>query len=616
MARKKGGAWGNALGGFRTQKRNAFGQFGTGTPVRRGNKASFQSGGTPRYYAPGGKTYATKNNGFVKSQGSSTAKQARRNAGIEAAIAKRETQAKKKSRNRKIVAGVAIGALAIGGAVAYQKSGRSAPADLQQLRSNIPNLKKNRIAKSARASEIPNLSRSTSHGPDAMINRVKDMQAHGPHHDQLRAYEREVAEAYGVTGPSPSKAKDDGHTPATAVLKATAAGGVALTAAKQAADVVAHVSKAAQEVKQLDEDGVSRNGRYVPEAAIMPPAYSKFQDLSSVVDGNADNRYSIASHKSLAPGETNDSWEKELAKNGVVMREYGTTSDQYGETVVQSKRAPMKPGEAVGSGDASVMDRRYSPNMSAQDRRVLDSEIDQITGAGSAPGKKIRSTGTPVKLEAADRSAGRAMAGNKTPRKWTENESADWDREIVAQRQKAAARKAYQEAGGVVESRAAFPKGKGDHDTYNIRGQVNGRTNAAEDQWNSRVRDLEKTNGPNVINGDRMSKAQEEDLAAHLGVKANPRDLVGQKVRGAHDKGYQALSPGAQEDFAEKFLDEYEKFVAGGGKPDRYSRQRAAFFRGEIPSHPIDARGELSKAENARINARARARNRKAKKNG
>lgn len=642
MARKKGGAWGNALGGFRTQKRNAFGQFGTGTPVSRGKKASFQSGGTPRYYAPGGKTYSTKNNGFVKSQGSSTAKQARRQAGINAAISKRESQAKKSARNRKIATGVAIGALAIGGAVAYQKSGRSAPADLAKLKSNLPNLKQMKVGKSARASSIPNLSATTAHSPETIMNRVKNMQAQGSRNSKLEAYEREhaemrrqseegniraEAEMNGVAGPRPSTVIDDGHTAGSAIVRATAAGGVAVTAARTASDLMGAITKVSKDIKQFDEDGVAQDRRYVPDAAVMPEAYSNYQNLSSVIDGTADNRYSIASHKPMAPGETGDSWEKELAKNGVVMKEYGKTTDGHGEAVVQSKRAPMEPGVMIGSGNGlhsnvglrrgakaskGGIDIHEDARGKSENKLQADYAEGLIMGPNAGKSRNVRSTGTPVKIEASDVAASKATAGDKTIRNWKGHDSEGLDSAIKAQRSKDRRKEAWREAGGKNGNSEAFPQSTEDPTIYNKRGQAVGRGNRNQDKFDSELREFKKTLGPNPLNGEQMSSYQQEQLADYLGKTGKPVPLTGQKVRGSHDDGYQALSPGAQEDFADKFLESYEKFVSGGGKPDRYNRQRAAFFRGELASHPVDARAQLSKAENARINARARARNRKA----
>lgn len=652
MARKKGGgAWGNALGGFRKQKRNASGQFGAGVPTSRGMNPSFQSGGTPRYYAPGGKTYATKSNGFVKSQGSSTAKQARRKAGIDAAIAKKNAEAKKKSRNKKIIAGVAVGALVLGGAVAYQKSGRGS-GDLKSLKGALPDLSRNRVPRAAQASPIPNLTGRSSE-PNALMRSVKDSQAGrsigNPIEPQMSDESfadlvrrqsnegniRAEAEMNGVTGPRPSRVVDDGFSPASSAIVATAAGGAAVSLIKSTADLANNLSSTANRARRIDQDGVSAEGRHVPEAATMPRAYADHQNLASVIDGTADNRYSVLSHKDIEPGSTNDSWEKELAKSGVVMKDYGKSEDQYGERATQEKRAPMEPGVAIGSGHANVMDMRLSKKPSAQERREFNRGVDELKigpNAGRSTGENVRSTHKPVKLEAADRTA-RQATGNRTLRKWTGKESEQMDARIMADRQKKAEREKFQNAGGVVRSRAAFSPGKGDHDTYNQRGKVVGRTNEAEDRANRTMEQMKIAFGPDIAGGAEFSEHQQMDLDEHLGFKNTPRSLVGQPIPGSIPlKAPTAIAKTPQGEInAEKYLESIEKKMTGGQTPDRFERQMAAFLRGDRPSPPKTPSAmqdyinspspkrtrvaDFEKKEFARKNRNARARAAKAAKN-
>lgn len=640
MARKKarskklsgGKAWGNALGGFRTQKRNAFGQFGAGTPARRGSAPSFTSGGTPRYYAPGGKTYATK-----RPTGTSTAKQKRRQAGIDAAVARKEAARQKTVRRRKVVAGVAVGALAVGGAIALSKSSKGRGSGLPSSNAAGPAptpgsptsgaIGSSQIRKMIGSRGSFQANSSPNDPADNLMNGVK-ARMRAARAASATMGRSKFKNGAGAVNSAPSTEKDNGYSAATAIVKALPAGGAALGMARQAQEVLRNANDMSSRNRRIGQDGVSEAGRHIPEAATMPRAYADHQNLASVVDGMADNRFSVLSHKSMTPGESNDSWEKELTKHGVVMKEYGKSSDQYGEGVVQAKRAPMEPGTLIGSGDGlhTEVGLRKGAKASKGGLDINDpargKEANRIQakyaeglviGPNAGKSRNVRNANAPVRIEAADVSASRATGGS-TPRKWTESESAEWDRQITNERKSREARKEYQGAGGVVQSRAAFPKGKGDHDTYNQRGRVNGRTNEAEDRWNREIRNIEKATSPNPILGENMSKAQEEDLAAYLGVKASPRKLVGQPVPGSIPlKVPTAIAKNPQGEInADKYLESIQQKMTGGYKPSRFERQMVAFLTGERQYPPVDARAQLSKAENARINARARARNRRA----
>lgn len=587
MARKrgrKGKAWGNALGGFRTQKRNAFGQFGAGTPVKRGKKAAFTSGGTPRYYAPGGKTYST--NGFSNPRPS---KAQRRKAGYEASLARKAEQ-QKKVRRRRMAVGAAVGAAVIvGGALAYKNSGKGSgggPAAPRMLNAG---------------------------GGTGPINPGGGLMG------KIKRQQRS-RRSNPTVGTHTSQARDNGYSPATAALAITAGGTVA-NVAKNVADAGRSATDLSRQVRAIGQDGVSEDHRHTPSRqSYAPSVASQFPRLPAIAASQADPRFeqqkglvSLTKNPqrpTSAQAVSNLRADSVRGQGGQVKGHRGfldddandytpeqrRRSDTYGDPIANTK--PAKSGGDYGSGTSNAMDARITKESSAQDRRAVDREVAAYR-IGPNAGRQVRSTGKAVRINAAEdpRRTTRAITG---PGPWTAGNSDNLDATIRAERNRTTRRK--------VSSRTseAFPSSNKDNIVYQD-GKAVDRTNFNAEKFATEANLIAKTNRPNPF---YSGKYTEEDDGFFNAGKAK-RPVSGQKVPGSMSipKTTPVAKDAAGEKKAAEFLDAYEAKIAAGLRPGRSDRELYKFLTGGSNTYrrpPADLVKNNARKNNR--NARDRAR--------
>lgn len=254
MARKKGGRR-KGGGAGKAVKRDYYGRFTSG-PAGGGKgtkklKPAFNSGGKPRHYAPGGKTYVTPTAGATprKRQSSTT----RRYEGYQKAQAAKAKNQRKR-RNKKIAIGVGTAAVVVaGGALAYKNretiagSARKAQYKVGESRANLKNLR------DAKRMNIVNPMTGKT-GVDRMRERYKP-----------------------AVNSAPTAKSDDGFSAASATVKAVGAGGVAVSLTKNVADTSRNITRISQEAKRISQDGVSEEGRHVPEVDMAGPSLADEQ---------------------------------------------------------------------------------------------------------------------------------------------------------------------------------------------------------------------------------------------------------------------------------------------------------------------------------------------------
>lgn len=640
-ARRLKGAWGNALGGYKRQKRNNLGQFSkTGAPVKRAKAPTFKKGGQERYYAPGGKTYAKKKStksGFAPS-GDYQSKAARRQAGYERAMAKKAAQ-QKAARRRKMVVGSAVVAAAVVGGVAYHRHSKA----------NRP--------------EGPLASRRQLQITDAMSGRTSRANAADPM-DALRRLNRNPSMTYTRPGassavpPSPPPPADDGYSPAKARVLALGAGtGTAASVIRNVADAQAEMKRLSRihQNAKMDEDGVSSVDRYRPNMQRQGMALNDVDNYSELnlslnsretlgfAESYGDREHEVDKPKGNSIGQKGSqagaaSWEKQLRQEGVVIREVGSDRDEFGEAIVkQGRRAPADPDEPIGSGRAvsgvlNTSGLRWKEggldiheNLSYGDGKLMREEsriqaeyADQLKigpNAGRAPaGKNIRRTSQPVKVTGREPTMKEMIESGVvggTRKKFSEM-SPSAQRASASYEHRQAARRKLND-----KHNAAFPASNADTQKYYDGVQV-GVVNAQQAKFDRDLRTVRLSEENNPVHTGYLERDQAMSLSKYERRRQYPDKPLNKRqkknrdrVRG--DMRTTAISRTPEgEARAEKWLEDMNKRVAGGAVPSRYDREMMKFLNGERNTPPVREevlRNRLDKKTNAKINRRARQRN-------
>lgn len=626
-ARKVRGAWGNALGGFRKQKRNNYGQFSrTGASVKREKTPTFKKGGSPRYYAPGGKTYSTKKNthGFAPSV--SNKKQERRAAGYAAAMERKKVQ-QRKSRNRKIAIGVGAAAV-IGGAIAYKKysaNGSSGP-----LAAHPPRL----APGSALTSGVQTINGRAVSDNVNIADRIGQVGGRAQDFRNANNYRRRER-ASGVTDGAAATPPtvDDGFSAAKATV-AKAVGGISVASSvlRNVQNVHADATRLVRMADQMDEDGVSRVDRHRPTAQHQMQSFSDFTNLADL--NNARNKYeSLGIQSTYADPRAHfivenaeDMGPKLMSRSTVGgSRGYIRTlaEGDYDEHNPEQRRVNDRYGDAAVAGKTdwrgnaarrSSKDMDFKPGFSARDihgQASSDAEYmaqvksaQEISGgAGNWANKKPRDL-------AAEGMKATSLAGVKssvnTAKKVTgHNMPTHWDGDaqdkLIQYERRQAARR------GLADSQPLHQSSNKDSLKYDVRGEAIEVINYHETQVNKELRLLKDSKGENPFwTGDFDP---DEGPITNLAKKG---PLVGQPIPKTMDLTAPAKiynDPTTGEKAAAQFLQDYERKQARG-ETTRYDRQMKQFLMGERAKPPVkDLRGKLTKEQNAAINRRERARN-------
>lgn len=551
MAKRRGGAWGNALGGYKLQARNKSGQFGSGTPVKRGSKAAFSSGGTPRYYAPGGKTYAKSSKAFVQPSATPTrtAKAQRRQAGYNATLQKREAQARSARRKKMVIGTAVVAAGIVGGAVAYKNRDAIKGSGIAhkigsaiQDRNDIRKWKQNGGAA----------------GPAATTS--------------LTGNGRRFVRSERVMNSKSETGADDGFSPGKMAIKAIGGASVAGSVARSVTEVNNSI-RAISAPRVINQEGVSEEGRHVPQVG-----YARRLALPAAPVANSRPSGQIE-HDLPVKDRPID---RGVYGSTMDRRDFNDTFNLGDETYYGSGRSVERSWEDVDR-PVSKAERAFM----AQDQFK------------ASPGKNIRSATRPVNIEAADTSARKAV-GNGSPRAWTSRESDQLDARINYDRR--------QELRG----NKLFHNTTEDPLVRNSRGGTVDRISKEEENFRNDIRTFGIGTGQNPVKSGRLNAKQQADLAQAVG-KGNARPLTGQTVPGSMD--IPRTTPIAKnqsgEAAAQRFLDSYEDAIGRGIRPSREDRQKYKFLTGGADQYrPIPQ--DLVKKAAAKNNRNARDRARRA----
>lgn len=623
--RRVTGAWGNALGGFRRQKRNNYGQFSrTGGTVKRAKTPTFKKGGSPRYYAPGGKTYSTTRggvNGFAPSQGtrSTAAKQARRQAGYENMMAKKAKEAR--SAKRKKIAAVAIGAAAVvGGAYAmkkYSANGRQGP-----IAAHPPRVQ----PRSALTSGAQSVNGRPAISPD-QINRV------GARANDFRT--SNSSRRAGVTPPSADPTPDDGHSPGKARVLALASGMTTATSIlRNAQNVQAEMKRMSNLNRTIGQDGVAEEERHAP---IRQKNLQSFDDFSNLADlNNARNRHEslgvqssykdprfivedardMGPHLSRGTVKGARGYIRTLAEGDYDEHtpEQRVVNDKYGDATVASntdwrgnaaRRSQKDPDFKSGF---SARDIHGTTSTDAEYMAQVAAAQEVSGGVGNWANKKPRDLAAEgmkaVPLSGVKSAVGtaRKVTGDSVPQKW---DSEAYDASIRYERRQAA-------RAGLSETHGhAFQTSNKDSIKYDAQGEAVERVKFQESQVEKEMKVLRDSQGDNPFwTGDFDP---DEGPITNLAVRGS---ITGQPVPKTMDlKAPKAIykDPTTGEKAAEAFLEDFARRAASGNV-SRYDRQMKAFLIGERatpPQRPEAMRNKLPRDVNARINRNARTRSAK-----
>ena len=553
MAKRRGGAWGNALGGYKLQARNKSGQFGSGTPVKRGSKAAFSSGGTPRYYAPGGKTYAKSSKAFVQPSATPTrtTKAQRRQAGYNATLQKREAQARSARRKKMVIGTAVVAAGIVGGAVAY----------------------KNRDA--IKGSGIAHKIGSAIQDRNDIRKWKQNGGAAGPvATTRLAGNGRKFVRSERVMNSTAETGADDGFSPGKMAIKAIGGASVAGSVARSVTEVNNSI-RAISAPRVINQEGVSEEGRHVPQVG-----YARRLALPAAPVANSRPSGQIE-HDLPVKDRPID--------RGV----YGSTMDRRDFNETYRLNGVDQYGSGVGGDD-------LARNTMGMDRGDIEKMVAPYNvGRGPIVGRQVRSTGQRVNIEAADTSARKAV-GNGSPRAWTSRESDQLDARINYDRR--------QELRG----NKLFHNTTEDPLVRNSRGGTVDRISKEEENFRNDIRTFGIGTGQNPVKSGRLNAKQQADLAQAVG-KGNARPLTGQTVPGSMD--IPRTTPIAKnqsgEAAAQRFLDSYEDAIGRGIRPSREDRQKYKFLTGGADQYrPIPQ--DLVKKAAAKNNRNARDRARRA----
>lgn len=654
--RRVTGAWGNALGGFRRQKRDHYGRFtsgpsGGGKGTRK--TQTFTKGGNPRYYAPGGKTYSTTRGGQQGFVRSTPSKAARRQAGYQRAMERKAAQ-QKAARRRKLVVGTAVVAAGVvGGAVVMNRRSRAnGPVGPLAQRTGFD------IAHRPVQLDPSVLGSGYSRAQtlrlnDRRLNRRNPLSSPDIIRNLNARSRTRVIDS--VSRPSPAvpvsrPQRDDGFSAAKAtVVSIGTTAGAAASVLHNVNAAHAEMQKMSRKVHTIAQDGVAEDQRHTPamQRTLVPtPAEARLRLKPAPVSApQPDGRYvtgrgfvatpitgvsSVKRRDEATMGSGGGALNRGIDEHGRLNPEVGRRVDVDGDPIAnikdRNKDISITRDESFGSG-AGITDTGFRRGSRAakggidihdsarskdeariQAKVVNDYVIGPNAGRRRPQGKAQRSALQPVKITASSPRARReaaAAAGLNYLPKWKGRESDNLDAAWQYERNQAA------KAGLHDTHRQAFPASKNDSIQYDEFGNETGVSNFNAGKFAQEAGMIKRSSGNNPIITGRLDDEQQASLNRNVGRNAG-RALTGQQVPKTIKLDAPQPIPYGEtgEKKAEQWLENINQHIAGGYAPNRYERQMIQFLTGERTTPPVKPEQSLSPEQIKNIHRRANRRKR------